>query len=45
MEWIIILIIMFWVMILVPEIVILIPLFIMEFILRLFGKSFNDKSK
>lgn len=42
MGWIIGLIAMVFVLLIVPEILI-IPILIMEFILRLFGKSFDNK--
>lgn len=41
MEWIVGLVAIIYVLLIVPEILI-IPLILMEFILRLFGKSFND---
>lgn len=44
MGWIVGFIVMFFVLIIIPEILI-IPLLLMEFILRLFGKSFDDKPK
>jgi len=44
MGWIVGLIAMVFVLLIVPEILI-IPLLLMEFILRLFGKSFDDKPK
>jgi hypothetical protein len=44
MGWIVGLIAAF-VLLLVPELLIIIPVLLMEFILNLFGKSFGDKSK
>jgi hypothetical protein len=44
MEWIVGLIVMVFVLLIVPE-VLIIPLVLMEFVLRLFGKSFDDKPK
>jgi hypothetical protein len=44
MGWILGLIIILMILFVVPEILIM-PLMLLEFILRLFGKSFDDKPK